>query len=48
MLPLTTVTDAKEFRDALVEAFKSDGPRIVEAIVDSSDYDALVLHQDKT
>lgn len=46
-VPLTTATDTNEFRDVLVEAFNADGPRIVEAVVDSSEYDALVLHQDK-
>jgi acetolactate synthase-1/2/3 large subunit len=36
-----------QLRGALEAAFKSDGPVIVEAVVDSREYDAVVLRRDK-
>lgn len=42
-----SVRDADALRQALTEAFASDGPTIVEAIVDSREYDGLVLKKDK-
>ena len=46
-VPLITTTDTDQFEGALKKAFASPGPTIVEAIVDSSEYDALVLRKDK-
>jgi acetolactate synthase-1/2/3 large subunit len=45
--PVTTAADAAEFRAALAAAFAAEGPVIVEALVDSREYDAVVLHKDK-
>jgi len=45
--PVRTTQNAADFRDALKWAFASDGPVIVEAIVDSREYDAVVLKKDK-
>jgi acetolactate synthase-1/2/3 large subunit len=42
-----TAADPQSFRAALTEAFAADGPVIVEALVDSREYDELVLHKDK-
>ena len=39
--------DTAAFREALKWAFAAAGPVIVEAIVDSRDYDAVVLKKDK-
>ena len=46
-VPVRTARDAIELRNALEAAFASDGPAIVEAIVDSREYDAVVLKKDK-
>jgi len=46
--PVRRAQDAAEFRDALQWAFAADGPVIVEAIVDSREYDAVVLKKDKS
>lgn len=46
-VPVTVARDPDEFRAALEAAFAADGPVIVEALVDSREYDALVLHKDK-
>lgn len=46
-VPVRSVTDSASLREALVEAFTSGGPMIVEAIVDSREYDGLVLKKDK-
>jgi acetolactate synthase-1/2/3 large subunit len=45
--PVTTCSDAISFRKALEVAFAADGPVIVEAVVDSREYDDVVLHKDK-
>jgi len=45
--PVRTAENAAEFRDALKWAFAADGPVIVEAIVDSREYDGVVLKKDK-
>jgi acetolactate synthase-1/2/3 large subunit len=45
--PVTTAADPAEFRAALEAAFAADGPVIVEALVDSREYDGVVLHKDK-
>lgn len=42
-----TAHDAVEFREALKWAFAADGPVIVEAVVDSREYDDVVLKKDK-
>ena len=46
-VPVTTAATPEALRAALVEAFAADGPRIVEALVDSREYDGLVLRKDK-
>ena len=46
-VPVHTVSDPVQLRGALKAAFKSDGPVIVEAVVDSREYDAIVLRRDK-
>ena len=46
-VPARTARDTNEFRRELKAAFAADGPVIVEAIVDSREYDAIVLHKDK-
>lgn len=46
-VPVVTVADPDALRVALVDAFAADGPVIVEALLDSREYDALVLHKDK-
>jgi acetolactate synthase-1/2/3 large subunit len=46
-VPVETATTPEEFREALVRAFAADGPTIVEAIVDSREYDGVVLKKDK-
>ena len=45
--PVTTAADPRDFREALEAAFAADGPVIVEALVDSREYDAVVLRKDK-
>ena len=44
---MRTAENAAEFRDTLKWAFAADGPVIVEAIIDSREYDAVVLKKDK-
>lgn len=46
-VPVRTVSDPDALRQALVSAFATNGPTIVEAIVDSREYDSLVLKKDK-
>jgi acetolactate synthase I/II/III large subunit len=46
-VPVRTAADPQTFRERLTEAFAADGPVIVEAIVDSREYDGVVLHKDK-
>lgn len=46
-VPVLTAEDPHAFREKLAEAFRADGPVIVEAPVDSRDYDEVVLHKDK-
>jgi acetolactate synthase-1/2/3 large subunit len=47
-VPVRTVDDAALLRAELEAAFAADGPRIVEAIVDSREYDDLVLKKDRS
>ncbi|WP_439568684.1 thiamine pyrophosphate-binding protein [Sphingopyxis sp.] len=46
-VPVTVARDPAEFRAALEAAFAADGPVIVEALLDSREYDELVLRKDK-
>jgi acetolactate synthase-1/2/3 large subunit len=46
--PVIQARDADELRSALERAFTFDGPVIVEALTDSSEYDDLVLKKDKS
>lgn len=45
--PVRVAHDAAAFRRHLDAAFAGDGPVIVEAVVDSREYDSLVLKKDK-
>jgi len=45
--PVRTTYDAAGFREALKWAFSADGPVIVEAVIDSREYDGVVLKKDK-
>lgn len=46
-VPVKTVDNADDLRAALRAAFAADGPVIVEAIVNSREYDEVVLKKDK-
>lgn len=46
-VPVTVARDPTEFRAALEAGFAADGPVIVEALLDSREYDELVLRRDK-
>ncbi|WP_333611154.1 thiamine pyrophosphate-binding protein [Brevundimonas bullata] len=46
-VPVTVARDPAEFRAALEAGFAADGPVIVEALLDSREYDELVLRKDK-
>lgn len=46
-VPVTVARDPAEFRAALEAGFAADGPVIVEALLDSREYDQLVLRKDK-
>lgn len=46
-VPVLSSRDSSEFRAALEKAFATEGPCIVEAIVDSREYDSVVLKKDK-
>ena len=46
-VPVTTCFDQSSFKAALEQAFAADGPVIVEAVVDSREYDGVVLRKDK-
>lgn len=46
-VPVHTVRNAQELRAALDAGFAGEGPVIVEAIVDSREYDGVVLKKDK-
>ena len=46
-VPVRCARDAVELRKELESAFAADGPVIVEAIVDSREYDDIVLKKDK-
>lgn len=46
-VPVRTVSDEASLRTALADALAANAPVIVEAIVDSREYDSLVLKKDK-
>lgn len=46
-VPVTVANNPAEFRAALEAGFAADGPVIVEALLDSREYDELVLRKDK-
>jgi len=46
-VPVTTANDAAELRKALADAFAADGPVVVQAMVNSREYDGVVLKKDK-
>ncbi len=46
-VPVLAVKDTDSYRDALTRAFKIDGPVIIEAVIDSSEYDSLILRKHK-
>jgi acetolactate synthase-1/2/3 large subunit len=46
-VPVLSTATPGEFREALLRGFAGDGPIVVEAIVDSREYDSLVLKKDK-
>lgn len=47
-VPVVSTSSPEEFRAALAAAFDAEGPVVVEAIVDSREYDGLVLKKDKS
>jgi len=47
-VPVFGAADSDEYRSALTQAFSTDGPAIVEAIIDGSEYDDLVLRANRT
>ena len=46
-VPVIRADDADGYRQALAEAFATDGPVIVEARIDSSEYDSLIQRKHK-
>jgi len=46
-VPILPADSAQAFRAALTEAFASEGPVIVQAIIDSSEYEDLILRKHK-
>jgi acetolactate synthase I/II/III large subunit len=46
-VPIRTARDPGELRRALEAGFAGDGPVVVEALIDSREYDGLVLKKDK-
>jgi acetolactate synthase-1/2/3 large subunit len=46
-VPVLRADDTDQYRAALIKAFKSDGPTIVEAHIDSSEYDDLIQRKHK-
>ena len=46
--PILKARDGGELENALMKAFSADGPVVVEAYVDSREYDKLVLKKDKS
>jgi len=46
-VPVIRADDAETYRAALVKAFETDGPVIVEAHIDSAEYDRLIMRKHK-
>ena len=46
-VPVYSAGDPVTFRAMLEKAFEADGPVVVEALVDSREYDGLVLRKDR-
>jgi acetolactate synthase I/II/III large subunit len=46
-VPVIRATNSDEYQIALKQAFSSDGPTVIEAVVDGSEYDDLVLKSNK-
>jgi acetolactate synthase I/II/III large subunit len=46
-VPIRTARDPGELRHALEAGFAADGPVVIEALIDSREYDGLVLKKDK-
>ena len=46
-VPLLRASDSAEFEAQLQRAFQQDGPVIVEALIDSEEYDPLILKPDR-
>jgi len=46
-VPMIRIRNAAEFEIALRAGFAAGGPTIVEAVIDSREYDGLVLHTDR-
>jgi len=46
-VPVIRADTADEYRAALIKAFKADGPTIIEAHIDSSEYDNLIQRDHK-
>jgi acetolactate synthase-1/2/3 large subunit len=47
-VPVLSAANGADFRAALGRAMAADGPMIVEAVIDSHEYDALVLRKDRS
>lgn len=46
-VPVIRATNRKEYQSALKQAFLSDGPTLIEAVADGSEYDNLILKPNK-
>ncbi|MFC1529917.1 thiamine pyrophosphate-binding protein [Gemmatimonadota bacterium] len=46
-VPVYGAADPDAYRSALIDAFDTDGPAIVEALIDGSEYDDLVLKRNR-
>jgi len=46
-VPVIRATDLNSFQNALKEAFEADGPTLIEALIDPSEYNDLVLKSNK-
>ena len=46
-VPVTTARTVAEVHDAVAQGLKADGPLIVEAMVDPSEYDEVILRPHK-
>jgi len=46
-VPVIRATDSNSFQNALKEAFEADGPTLIEALIDPSEYNDLVLKSNK-